>query len=162
MKVAPCLSHARVHQLPVVIIASLLAAIAVAVPFHQPTIDGTISGDGVDWDPADLVVDDIHDDDLSRTANVRRLWCTWNQDSLFVAVTYQDFGNNEALSVFLDLDRGVGPEDATVLDNFAGNFLMPAGHRFELVLGRDAVDGADVFAGPPPLARLATDDNGTT
>ncbi|MEN8006540.1 MAG: glucodextranase DOMON-like domain-containing protein [Candidatus Krumholzibacteriota bacterium] len=159
MKIVPRLSHVRAFHLPVVIIILLLAALAVAAPFHHPTIDGTITADGTDWDPADLVVDDSGDDDLTRSSNVRRLWCTWDQDSLYVAVTYQDLGANEALSVFLDLDRGVGPDNAGILDNFPGNFLMPEGHRFELVLGRLPSEG---LGGNPPLSRLVTDDNGTT
>ena len=161
MKISSVLIPVHTRYLVAAIFLSLTTSV-LAVPFHTPTIDGTISGNGVDWDPADLVINDIHDDDLSRTANVRRLWFTWDQDSLYVAVTYQDFVADEALSVYLDLDRGVGPNDASVLDNNAGNFLMPAGHRIELVLGRDAADGADLFEGPPPLPRLVTSDNGTT
>ena len=116
MKFAPRLPHARVQQLPVVIIALLLATIAVAVPFHQPTIDGPIFPDGDDWDPADLVVDDTHDVDLSRLSNIARLWCTWDQDNLYIGVTYQDFRPTEALRIYLDLDRGIGPQDASILD----------------------------------------------
>ena len=162
MNFAPRHTHARVHALPVVIILILLAAIAVAVPFHHPTVDGTITADGTDWDPADLVVDDIHDDVGARTANIRRLWCTWDQDSLYIGVTFQDFGTSEALSVFFDLDRGVGPNSAAVLDTAAGNFLMPEDHGFELVLHRSASDAftTDPELLLPPRAFLVTDDTG--
>ena len=162
MIIAPRLSHARAFHLPVVIILLLLAALAVAVPFHHPTIDGKIIPDGNDWDSADLVVDDSHDDVLSRTSNIRRLWCTWDQDSLYVATTFQDFGNREALRVYLDLDRGIGPNSAAVLDTAAGNFLMPQNHRFELVLHRGAGDGftSDTLAILPPRVFLVTDDSG--
>ncbi|MDX2474532.1 MAG: glucodextranase DOMON-like domain-containing protein [Candidatus Krumholzibacteria bacterium] len=136
-----------------------LVTVVLAVPFHTPTIDGIITGDGLDWDSADLVVDDIADDDLARTANTRRLWLTWDQDNLYVGVTYQDFGANEALSVFFDLDRGLGPNSAAVIDSAAGNFLMPQDHRFELVLRRGADEG---FPGFIPRAHLISDDTGAS
>ncbi len=160
MNIAPGLSHARALQLPVVIMVLLLASIAVAVPFHLPIIDGAITPvDTLDWDPADLVVDDSHDD-IRQTSNILHLWSTWDQDSLYVAVTFQDFGTiiSEALRIYVDLDRGVGPSEASVLDSLAGNFEMSAGHRFELVLGRLAEDTPN---GPPPRAHLVTGDGGT-
>ena len=136
---------------------TLLTTLAVAVPFHEPVINGVISGDGTDWDPADRVVDDISDDNLSLSANVRRLWCTWDQENLYLGLTFQDFGAQDSLAVYLDLDRGVGPNSAAGLATFAGNFAMPAGHRFELVLGR-AKDEA--FPGVPPTVHLVTDAGG--
>jgi len=163
MKSAPRPSHARVALFPVVIFLLLLAAMAVAVPFHHPVIDGIITPDGTDWDQADLVANDAQDDDVSkRTANVKRLWCTWDQDSLYIGVTYQDFGPREALRVYFDLDRGVGPESAAVLDTAAGNFLMPANHHFEMVLHRSASDGftTDPAQSLPPRAFLVTSEEG--
>jgi len=158
MKNDPARLRVTARLLPATLII-LLATIALAVPFHQPTIDGTITGDGVDWDPADLVVDDSHDDNFGISANLRELWCTWDADNLYVGIIFQDYGTAEAMSVFLDLGRGIGPNDARDLDTFAGNFRMPDDHRFELVLGRIATDGA---SGDPPISRLATDDDGTT
>ena len=162
MKFASSLSHVRAALLPAVIIIGLLAAFAVAVPFHHPTIDGTITPDGTDWDPADMVVDDSHDD-THPSANIKRMWCTWDQDNLYIAVTYQDFGFREALFFYFDLDRGVGPNNAAELDSAASNFLMPQNHRFEMVLHRDPVFG---FSNdpenltPPARAFLVTDDAG--
>ncbi len=158
MKIPTVLIPIRTRLLAAAVFFAL-TAVALAVPFHAPTIDGTIAGDDIDWDPADLVVDDSADDDLSRTANTRRLWLTWDQDNLYVGVTYQDFGANEALSVFFDLDRGVGPSSAAVIDSAAGNFLLPNGHNFELVLRRGADDG---FPGPIPRGHLVTSADGTT
>jgi C-terminal binding-module, SLH-like, of glucodextranase len=137
----------------------LVATFAIAVPFHEPVVDGTITGNGTDWDLADLVVNDVADDNLLRSANVRRLWCTWDAEFLYLGVTYQDFGAQEALTVYVDLDRGVGPITAADLDTYAGNFRMPGGHGIELVLGRDKADG---FPGTVPGARLVTDEMGTT
>jgi hypothetical protein len=141
-------------------ISLLLATVVLAVPFHSPTIDGVITGNGADWDAADLVVNDIADDNLSRTANVRRLWLTWDQDNLYVGVTYQDFGGSEALSVFFDLDKGVGPRSAAALDSAGGQFLMPEDHAFELVLRRDPAEAFSTDGGSPPRAFLVNDDTG--
>ena len=158
MKKSAALIPVRTRLLVAAVFLSL-ATVVLAVPFHAPTIDGTITGDGLDWDVADLVVDDTADDDLARTANTRRLWLTWDQDNLYVGVTYQDFGTNEALSVFFDLDRGLGPNSAAVIDSAAGNFEMPQDHRFELVLRRGADEG---FPGFIPRAHLITDDTGAS
>ncbi len=135
-------------------------SLGLADPFHSPTIDGDIFGDEVDWSAADLVVDDSHDANPGQAINVRRLWCTWDTDNLYIGITYQDFLDDAALTLYLDLDRGVGPTDASELDHFAGQFLMPGDHRFELLLGRLRTDNSDLTALPVP--RLVTDNDGTT
>ena len=155
----PSLHFPVCGRLALAAVIILLATAVQAVPFHSPTIDGVISGDGADWDAADLVVNDIADDNLARTANVRRLWLTWDQDNLYVGVTYQDLGDGtEALSVFLDLGAGLGPRNAALLDSAAGNFLMPEGHSIDLVLRRSPGDG---FPGTPPRAFLVRDELGS-
>lgn len=156
---APALSLALLAA--AILSPAVLAPAALAVPFDSPVIDGVILQDGTDWDPADLVVNDRADDNTSRTANVRRLWCTWDQDNLYLGVTYQDFGDQEALRVYVDLDRGTGPGDISLLDAFAGNFLLPEGHGVDLVLGRQPGDAA-TLTGPAPTAVLVLDAAGTT
>lgn len=132
---------------------------AAAVPFHAPTIDGVITGNGTDWDAADRVVDDSGDDSTAlRQANVRRLWLTWDADNLYLGVTYQDFGTVtpgvfDALTVYLDLDRGVGPTSAAALDSLAANVTLPAGHHIDFLVGRTASDG---FPGGKPRAFRVT------
>ncbi len=139
----------------------LMAGQVSAVPFHAPVIDGVITADGTDWDPADLVVDDHADDNTSRTGNLRNLWCTWDQENLYLAITYQDFGSDEALAVYLDLDKHIGPRSAADLNAYAGNFLLPAGHGIDLVLGRQPGDSAEL-GGPAPGVRLVNDSTGAT
>ncbi len=131
-----------------------------AVPFHTPVIDGNITADGTDWDPADLVVNDRADDNTSRTGNIRNLWCTWDENNLYLAVSYQDFGLDEALAVYVDLSKGSGPRSAADLDTYPGNFLFPTDSNIDLVLGRLPGDSADL-PGPPPGVRLVNSD-GTT
>ncbi len=138
------------------------AAKSLAVPFHSPLIDGTITADGTDWDPADLVVNDRADDNTSRSGNIRNLWCTWDEDNLYLAVTYQDFGPDEALAIYVDLDKSAGPRSATDLDTYPGNFTLPDDSSIDLVLGRGPGDSADVEGGPPPGVRLVNDNTGTT
>ena len=51
------------------------------------------------------MVNDRADDNTSRSGNIRNLWCTWDEDNLYLAITYQDFGPDEALAVYVDLDK---------------------------------------------------------
>ena len=141
-----------------------LATVAQAVPFDTPKVDGFVFSipDSNDWDATDLVVDDSADDNIiTREGNIKRLWLTWDQDILYVGVTYQDFKvarpDTHALSVFFDLGLGVGPSSAAVLDSAAGAFLMPDGHNFEMVLRRAP---AEPFPGSRPRAFLVTDGSG--
>lgn len=140
-------------------LAVLAAPAARAVPFDAPVIDGVITGNGVDWDAADRVVDDLADDNTStRTANVRRVWLTWDATNLYLGLTYQDFGLEEALTVYLDLDRGLGPVNAADLDSLPANVALPAGHHVDFIVGRTA---ADAFPGGKPRAFRVTDAAGS-
>lgn len=147
------------------LLVACVTASALAVPFHTPTVDGVITGDGTDWDAADRVVDDIADDNISaRQANLRRLWLTWDADRLYLGVTYQDFGTEvatlvkDALTVYLDLDADVGPTNAALLDSLPSNVMLPTGHHIDFIIGRTA---ADEFSGGKPRAFLVTDTTGT-
>jgi len=144
--------------LSVLVSLAMLPTSAWADPFHSPTIDGAINADGDDWSPNDLVVDDSGDEDPGQALNVRRFWVTWDADNLYLGLTYQDQADTAAMAIYLDLDRGVGPDDATNLDSYAANLRMPEDHRFELVLGRSRGD----VLGDLPVVRLVTADDGTT
>ncbi len=129
-----------------------------AVPLRTPTIDGVITASASDWDAADRVVNDIADDNIAaRTANVRRLWLTWDATNLYLGVTYQDLAADEALTLYLDLDRGVGPTNAAELDSLAANVTLPAGHHVDFIVGRTA---ADAYPGGKPRAFRVTGANG--
>ncbi len=134
------------------------ASYTFAVPMHHPVIDGTITAGEEDWDIADLVVDD-RDDDVSAPHNVRHLWCTWDSDSLYVGITYQDFETTASLNLYLDLDKGMGVNLASVLDHYPSNLQFPTEHAIELVLGRDAAEG---YGGALPTVHLVDDDSGAT
>jgi hypothetical protein len=142
----------------VLVLAVLAAPGARAVPFHTPTIDGVITGNGTDWDAADRVVVDQADDITTRTANVRRVWLTWDATNLYLGLTYQDFGVDEALSVYLDLDRGIGPMNAAELDSLPANVTLPAGHHIDFLVGRAV---ADAFPGGKPRAFRVTGSDGS-
>ena len=132
---------------------------ALAQPFHQPTIDGTVTADGDDWSPVDRVVNDSHDDG-GPPRYVRSLWCTWDETSLYLGLLYQDYYPIDSLSVYIDLDRGVGPNAADGLDILSGPYTLPDDHGFELLLGRPAnlVD-PEVYEQVPDVY-LVTDANG--
>lgn len=148
----------------ILLVLLLAAGAGWAVPFHSPVIDGTILGNAsTDWDPADLVVNDIADDNTSqRTGNVRRLWCTWDEDNLYFAVTYQDWGSTEALAVYVDLELGTGTRDAALLDVGPANILFPEGHSIDLVLARNPADSDQGQTGPAPGVFLVAADGSTT
>jgi C-terminal binding-module, SLH-like, of glucodextranase len=132
-------------------------SLVLADPFHTPTIDGSITGDGLDWSAGDFVVDDRHDVNSGRL-NLRELWCTWDATNLYVGAIYQDFSDTAAFVVYFDLDKGLGPDDASQLDAFAGQYLMPGNHRFELVIGRQITDGFGSAVLPVPV--LVTSEDG--
>jgi hypothetical protein len=143
----------------VLLLAALAAPTARAVPFDTPTLNGIITVDAADWDLADKVVDDIADDNTAtRQSNVRRMWMTWDAGNLYLGLTYQDYSADDGLSVYLDLDRGVGPTNAALLDSLPANVMLPAGHHVDFVIGRQA---AQVYPGLKPRAYLVTDGTGT-
>ena len=122
--------------------AALLAALsltllcwgpaALAEPFHTVTIDGSIVDDGVDWAPADRIVNDFDDDDSSRSGNVRHLWLTWDEQNLYLGVNYQAL--DRTLVLYLDTGTGVGPNDATVFAESPRSLLLPEGRHADLML----------------------------
>jgi len=105
---------------------------AYAEPFHTVTVDGTITGDGADWAPADRIVVDYDDDDSSRNGNVRHLWLTWDEQNLYLGVNYQAL--DRTLVLYLDTGTGVGPEDATVFAESPRSLLLPEGRHADLMI----------------------------
>jgi hypothetical protein len=157
-------ASARRRGLCAALLLLAVAATAHAVPFHTPVIDGVITRNAAtDWDPADLVVNDAADDTTAgKTANIRRLLCTWDADNLYLGVSYQDWSPDEALALYVDLGLGAGPRDASLLDKGAAAVLMPAGHTIDLVVARDPADSDASVAGPAPTVLLADADGVTT
>jgi len=158
-KISPPRLRVRlIAALTLLCMIQLGASAVVAVPFHHPVIDGTITADVDDWDPADLVVDDSGDD-VSAPHNVRNLWCTWDSDSLYVAITYQDFESTASLNLYLDLDKSLGVNLASSLDNYPANLQLPSEHAIELVVGRPP---AESYGGASPTIHLVNDNSGAT
>ena len=146
----------------VLCLAAIAAPEARAVPFHTPIMDGTgvVTADGTDWDPADRIVDDSADDNRPtvRLSNVRRLWMTWDENKLYLAMTYQDFTADDAFTLYLDLDSHVGPTNAALLDSLPANVRLPNGHHVDFVIGR--VPG-QIYGGSKPRVFRVTDDTGS-
>jgi hypothetical protein len=129
-----------------------------AEPLDGVGIDGVIRADTLDWFPGDLVVNDRADDDGSLARNIGHFWLTWDADSLYVGLIYQT--TSRGLRVFFDLDRGVGPYDASLLDRYAGDWQLPSDRHIDLVMGRWT--GANVTAGVLPDVLLVNGDSTTT
>ncbi len=105
---------------------------ALAEPFHTVTIDGEIIDDGVDWAPADRIVEDFDDDNFIYWGNVRHLWLTWDADSLYIGLNYQ--AQDRTLVLYLDTGTGIGPEDAAVFAESPRRLLLPEGRHADLML----------------------------
>ena len=110
------------------------AAGAAAEPFHAPTIDGLIAGDGVDWESPDRVLDDFDDDGNQRSGNTRHLWLTWDEDNLYLGLNYQAI--DRTVVVYLDAGLGTGPADASLLDLFPRTLVLPQGRHIDLMLAQ--------------------------
>ncbi len=110
------------------------AAGAAAEPFHTPTVNGLIAGDGVDWETPDRVLDDFDDDGNQRSGNTRHLWLTWDQNNLYLGLNYQAL--DRTVVVYLDAGLGTGPTDASLLDQFPRALVLPAGRHIDLLLAQ--------------------------
>jgi hypothetical protein len=110
------------------------AAGAAAEPFHAPTVDGLIAGDGVDWESPDRVLDDFDDDGNQRSGNVRHLWLTWDEENLYLGLNYQAL--DRTIVVYLDAGLATGPADASLLDQFPRALVLPQGRHIDLLLAQ--------------------------
>ncbi|MBK9302400.1 MAG: carboxypeptidase regulatory-like domain-containing protein [bacterium] len=110
------------------------AAGAAAEPFHTPTVDGLIAGDGVDWESPDRVLDDFDDDGNQRSGNVRHLWLTWDEENLYLGLNYQAL--DRTVVVYLDAGLNAGPADAALLDLFPRALVLPQGRHIDLMLAQ--------------------------
>jgi len=110
------------------------AAGAAAEPFHAPTVDGLIAGDGVDWASPDRVLDDFDDDGNQRSGNTRHLWLTWDEENLYLGLNYQAL--DRTVVVYLDAGLDTGPADAALLDLFPRALVLPQGRHIDLMLAQ--------------------------
>ena len=103
--------------------AALFSALLVARPYKSPVIDGTITGDGSDWDYDDLAVDDPLGDTSWGPNDLDDLWVTYDSLNLYIGVRYQI--NNNAMIVLIDAGTGSGASDINNLDWYPRNFNFP-------------------------------------
>ncbi len=153
-------SPARVaaRRLPALLAAALLLAAvpALADPLHTVTVDGTITADGADWVPADLVVDDTADYGANLSADFYRLWVTWDADSLYVGTQY--LASNRTVLLLLDAGLQSGLTDAALLDSVPRAVSLPAGRSIDYVVAQS--HGAFNDVGTPVLYRVTGPDGG--
>ncbi len=126
--------HLRTRAALAALLVLLGAAGAAAEPFHAPTVDGLIAGDGVDWATPDRVLDDFDDDGNQRSGNVRHLWLTWDEENLYLGLNYQAL--DRTVVVYLDAGLGTGPADAALLDLFPRALVLPQGRHIDLMLAQ--------------------------
>jgi len=107
----------------IVTLIVVIATVLVARPFKSPVIDGTITGDGTDWDYDDLAVDDPLGDTTWGPNEIDDLWVTYDSLALYIGVRYRVSEN--AMIVLIDAGLDVGASDINNLDWYPRNFNFP-------------------------------------
>ena len=115
-----------------ILVSSLLVAVPMARPFQSPTPDGTIAGDGADWDADDLAVDDPLGDTTWGPNDIDDLWITYDAENLYIGVRYQVEDN--AMLLIVDAGTGTGASDIVDLDWYPRNFNFPDSLLAEFII----------------------------
>jgi hypothetical protein len=113
-------------------IIALLVAVPSARPFKSPVIDGTITGDGTDWDYDDLAVDDPLGDTAWGPNDIDNLWVTYDAQNLYVGIRYQVSDN--AMLVLIDAGTGTGASNINTLDWYPRNFNFPDSLKADYII----------------------------
>lgn len=119
----------------ILLVAALLVflvSLPLARPFKSPVIDGTITGDGTDWDSDDLAVDDPLGDTAWGPNDIDNLWVTYDAEGLYVGVRYQVSDN--AMLVLIDAGTGAGASNINTIDWYARNFNFPDSIRADYII----------------------------
>ena len=114
------------------LVSSLLISTPLARPFQSPTLDGTITGDGADWDADDLAVDDPLGDTAWGPNDIDDLWVTYDAENLYIGIRYQV--DNNAMLLLIDAGTGIGASDIVNLDWYPRNFNFPDTLLAELII----------------------------
>lgn len=114
------------------LVSSLLISLPQARPFQSPTLDGTITGDGIDWDASDLAVDDPLGDTTWGPNDIDDLWITYDAENLYIGIRYRV--ENNAMLVLIDAGTGVGASDIANLDWYPRNFNFPDSLLAEFII----------------------------
>ncbi len=111
------------RTLILIVTLSILVSLPLARPFKSPVVDGTITGDGTDWDSDDLAVDDPLGDTDWGPNEIDDLWVTYDAENLYVGIRYQV--DNNAMLVLIDAGTRTGASDINGLDWYPRNFNFP-------------------------------------
>lgn len=105
-----------------ILLLASIAALVLARPYKTPVIDGTITGNGTDWDADDLAVDDPPTGADWGPNQIEQLWVTYDSLALYIGVNYQV--NDNAMLVYIAAGTGAGAQDVNGLDWYARNFVF--------------------------------------
>ncbi len=103
-----------------ILLFSIFAALVLARPFNTPVIDGTITGDGIDWEADELQVDDPPVGADWGPNQIEQLWVTYDSLALYIGVNYEVSDN--AMVVYIAAGTGTGAQDVSGIDWYARNF----------------------------------------
>ncbi|MCB8943279.1 MAG: ExeM/NucH family extracellular endonuclease [Ardenticatenaceae bacterium] len=117
----------------------LAATLTLAAPPTTPDIDGTIANDDIDWDNDELIVDDpLNDSPWSSSNELDNLYVTWDQNNLYVGISYTI--DNNAMIVYVETGADGGETDFNSGNGYTGayprNFTFSTTHAIDLMLAR--------------------------
>ncbi len=105
-----------------ILLFSVLTVLVLARPYQTPVIDGTITGDGVDWEADDLAVNDPPLGADWGPNLIKQLWVTYDSLALYIGINYQV--SNNAMLVYIAAGTGTGAQDVNGIDWYARNFVF--------------------------------------
>ena len=105
-----------------ILLFSVFTVLVMARPYKTPVIDGTITGDGIDWDADDLAVDDPPTGADWGPNQIEQLWVTYDSLALYIGINYQV--SNNAMLVYFAAGTGAGAQDVNGIDWYARNFAF--------------------------------------
>ena len=115
------------------LIVLMVASLPLARPYKTVVVDGTITGDGIDWDADDLAVDDPPLGADWGPNQIEQLWVTYDSLALYIGINYQV--SNNAMLVLVDaLGPGEGTSNINTLDWYARNFNFPDSVRADHII----------------------------
>ncbi len=104
----------------ILLFSFIVTALVLARPYNTPVIDGTITGDGVDWEADELQVDDPPVGADWGSNQIEQLWVTHDSLALYIGVNYEVLDN--AMIVYIAAGTGTGAQNVSGIDWYARNF----------------------------------------
>ncbi len=115
-----------------ILLFSVITVLVMARPYNTPVIDGTITGDGVDWESDELQVDDPPLGADWGVNQIEQLWVTYDSFALYIGVNYEV--NDNAMIVYLAAGTGLGTQAVSGIDWFARNFDFTEGTKADFLI----------------------------